>query len=522
MSKQKSWTLSGEWLQRVLDIMDCLGDANYNYYDYDLDEVRDPTAGTKRVTKFFAIRVEVEKRYRVRASEFIKKTIEGKEITGHPGEFYKVELGGKNKDNVNDLRIDMTVGNAPARRFHIIVKPNAAAGSGGGAAETAINESYQALYAAYAFRHLNGPINENQTINLQDLRDCYDKYCHVDVDFDELYFPDAGWQPSHIRGANRLWKEYGTNASGKDYHFYRGSGFDDGEIKQAFLRCKKNMGDSKTTFSSEDKWNPADIWIASRDFDPKELSKKESGKFVINNIDKLNKFLVDKYNSNDLFGISLKKIKDANPTFSKRNLDLWDTRIKNFDKYGFKNQNSTSNGGIEVHFKNKNEYPMDVYLYFHTGKYDKFQARNFAGDNKGSWQIELKGVGAAQGRVGGGQVAKILADAGERYPGLTNLNNTQMWSRCNKKHTNKNWRDSTTHLIEKLLKKYNAMGMYKVCSQNNAMIAQQSTSWRYAKLLSLMLLDCIAKSNQSDRLMQELYIYASSQSDKSGPHVKME
>jgi len=81
MSKQKSWTLSGEWLQRVLDIMDCLGDANYSYYDYDLDEVRDPTAGTKRVTKFFAIRVEVEKRYRVRASEFIKKTIEGKIIS---------------------------------------------------------------------------------------------------------------------------------------------------------------------------------------------------------------------------------------------------------------------------------------------------------------------------------------------------------------------------------------------------------------------------------------------------------
>ena len=514
MSKQQSWTLSGEWLQRVMDIMDCLGDENYNFYDYDLEQVRDPTVGNKRVVKFFAIRVEVEKRFRARASEFIKQTIEKKEITGYPGEFYKVELGGKNKDNVNDLRIDMTVGQL-TRRFHIIVKPNAAAGSGGGAAETAINECYQAVYAAYAFHHLNGPISENQTINLQDLKNVYDKYCHVDVDFEELYFPDAGWQPSHIRGANRLWDEYKSGASGKDYHFYRGSGFDDGEIKKAFLRCKKNMGDSTTTFSSEDKWNPADIWIASSSFDPKELDELKS-------IDRLNKFLIDKYNSKDLFGISLKKIQNAIPKFSKRNIESWDTRRSDFNKYGFTNQNSTSNGGIEVHFKNKNEYPMDVYLYFYTGKYDKFQARNFAGDNKGSWQIELKGAGAAQGRIGGGQVAKILSDAGERYPGLTNLNNTGMWARCNKNHTNKNWRDSTTHLIEKLLKKYKAMGLYKVCSQNNMEIAQQSTSWRYAKLLSLMLLDCIAKSNQSDRLMQDLYIYASSQSDKSGPHVKME
>ena len=97
-----------------------------------------------------------------------------------------------------------------------------------------------------------------------------------------------------------------------------------------------------------------------------------------------------------------------------------------------------------------------------------------------------------------------------------------MWARCNKNHTNKNWRDSTTHLIEKLLKKYKAMGLYKVCSQNNMEIAQQSTSWRYAKLLSLMLLDCIATSPKKDDLIRRLYIYASSQSDKSGPHVKME
>ena len=522
MANQKSWTLSGEWLQRVLDIQDCLGNADYTFYDYEITDLKDPTAGDKRITKFFAIRVEVEKRYRVTSSNFIKKTIEAKEITGYPGQFYTVELGGKNKDNVNDLRIDMTVGDR-TRRFIIVVKPNAAAGSGGGAEETAINESFQAVYAAYCFNKLGKPIKEGVSIKIQDLKEAYDKWCHVDVEWDELY-ADPKWVASHIRGANRLWNEYKTHAAAKKYHFYRGSGFDDGEIKRAFLRCKRKMGGSTTTFSSEDKWNPADIWIASKDFDPTKLDEKKKGKFVIQTIDQLNAFILDAYNSDDLFGISLKKIQNATPKFSKRNLSKadWETRKKDFKDYGFKNTNSMADGGIELHFKNKNEYPMDVYLYFSTGKFDKFQARNFAGSNKGSWQIELKGAGAAQGRVGGGQVAKILRDAGERYPGLTNLNNVGMWARCNKNNSNVQMSRSVTHLIEKLLKRYKAMGLHKKCAQNNAEIAQRNTSWRYAKLLSLMLLDCIAKSSQSDRLMQDLYIYASSQSDKSGAHVKME
>ena len=90
MANQKSWTLSGEWLQRVLDIQDCLGDADYTFYDYEITDLKDPTAGDKRITKFFAIRVEVEKKYRVASSNFIKKTIEAKEITGYPGQYYTV------------------------------------------------------------------------------------------------------------------------------------------------------------------------------------------------------------------------------------------------------------------------------------------------------------------------------------------------------------------------------------------------------------------------------------------------
>ena len=60
------------------------------------------------------------------------------------------------------------------------------------------------------------------------------------------------------------------------------------------------------------------------------------------------------------------------------------------------------------------------------------------------------------------------------------------------------------------------------CNDIISDLAELTTSYRYSKLLSLMLLDCIATSPNSADLIRRLYIYASSQSDKSGPHVKME
>ena len=49
---------------------------------------------------------------------------------------------------------------------------------------------------------------------------------------------------------------------------------------------------------------------------------------------------------------------------------------------------------------------MDVYLYYGEGNFDKFQARNFGGESKGDWKLELKGKSAAQGKIQG----KVLRD----------------------------------------------------------------------------------------------------------------
>ena len=246
------------------------------------------------------------------------------------------------------------------------------------------------------------------------------------------------WVTSSIRGANKLWDKLHT--SGKTYRFHRGKGIDDKEIKNAFARVR-----SQTPFSSEDKWNPADIWIVSNDFDETKLND-------IDTIDALNHFLLQEYNAHRLIGVSLKKITN-NASLSEKNKDQVDKANK-VAQYGLKDV-----GLIYKNDRGKDKHPMDMYLFFGTGTYDKFQARNFGGANSASFQLELKGASANQGRIGGGSVFKILDTLGVKYK---SFNNQTLWTQC------------------------------------------------------------APKSTQRATISQELYLYGASQSSKSGFYLKLE
>ncbi len=534
ISVENDITLSGVYAKAVLDIMDCLGDNDYNFYDSDFEVTKDPLLGNKRPTIYFKIRVEVDRNYRHRAADYIKAALDNKEKSWlSDGSKYEAIAGGANRDRLNQLSVSVnpTAEGQNERIIRIDIKPVAGGGSGGGAEETAINECNQALIAAYVFNEVQGHKlveSTNTLLSHEAMRDTYNTYCELDVSFDILsnYGLDLSWKVSHIRGANQLWEKFGrTHNASKRYKFYRGSGFDDGELKSAYTRCKKTMGNgpdgkaSTTRFSSEDKWNPADIWIASSTYNPKELDK-------CTNIDELNHHLLENYHSNDLFGVSLKKLKNENVKWDERNVhDFNQDPIEKVKGYKFLVKNAQGGYDLQFHSSdNKSPWPMDLYLYYGTKPYNKFQARNFGSSAKGSWQIELKGPGAAQGKIGGGVVAQLLKDSGVTYKGLTDLDNNAMWSRCNENHPNASTRDKVNHDIERLLKKYKAKDDRKKLECNDIIsdLAELTTAYRYSKLLGLMLLDCIATSPKKDDLIRRLYIYASSQSDKSGPHVKME
>lgn len=469
----KQPTITGEWQSALLKVMDSLGDENYSFFNIDVTKTADPEG---RASIYFAMKVIVPRSDRTRAASFIQESL--------------VKKGFAPQIKRNGNQLDIPVKN---KFIRIDIKP-VGGGSGAGAVETARNEAAQCLYCALAFNVYRGKIDENIPISEDALNQAFHTI-DVDVKHEDLLVLSPEWVTSSIRGANKLWDKFHT--SGKTYRFHRGKGIDDKEIKNAFSRVR-----SQTPFSSEDKWNPADIWIVSNDFDKSKLND-------IDTIDALNHFLLHEYDANRLIGVSLKKV-EGSANLSEKNKDQVDKANK-VANYGLKNV-----GLVYANQRGKDKNPMDLYLFFGTGTYDKFQARNFGGANSASFQLELKGASANQGRIGGGSVFKILDTLGVSYK---SFNNQTLWAQCAPKHAQ---RAKISEEIRDLLVDNGAAGLPKDTTQVVGEVARLGQSYRYSKLLGLRLLDAIKKSGKADEIMRELYLYGASQSKKSGFYLKLE
>ena len=163
---------------------------------------------------------------------------------------------------------------------------------------------------------------------------------------------------------------------------------------------------------------------------------------------------------------------------------------------------------------------MDVYLYYGSGQFEKFQARNFGGSSKGDWKLELKGKSAAQGKIQGAVVIELLKNAG-----FTNISQFKIPTWAESDPNARNAGDITTEIYN-LLKDYSAKNFDKTKkaeANNKAQIATQDKSWRYSKLAGLRFLDWLNKTcSDKDMAMKEIYLYASSQSDKSSVYYKLQ
>ena len=217
-------------------------------------------------------------------------------------------------------------------------------------------------------------------------------------------------------------------------------------------------------------------------------------------IDCLNNALQQLRADGQLVGISLKKI-EGSPKMTLKNADDAKTR-RNNEKAKFAKYDLTFDNG-----RRSDNHPMDVYLYYGEGNFEKFQARNFGGESKGDWKLELKGKSAAQGKIQG----KVLRDL------ISNIVSGSVpkeadWNKCTGNEYDKE--------IFDLLKKYNAKGF----NEETAMefIADAKQAWKYSKLSGLRLLDWMSNHNKKDQIMKEIYLYASSQSDKSSVYWKLQ
>ena len=454
-------------------VLGAMGGEDYSYYLFDFKGIaEDPT---KKVQ--IALKVFVPDSERQTAPLNVQSSLDGDDV---------VSIIRGAKSDTLDVSIDQKT------IIRLEFKPANKKGSGGGAAATKIQEAAQCVYAA--MRYYCGDV-ENFTID--DFKCGWEKTIAPGVKLEEIMALPKEWKDSSWEGA----KEIKNKINGDGWTFVRGDNVIEKEISEAFKRVK-----SQTNLSSEDKWNPADIWMVKTNKIGaiKTKLKKET------TINCLNNYLWQARADGDLVGISLKKIEGSPKMVLLNDIpakERKENEAAHYEKYDLVFDNKR---------KGDKQYPMDVYYYYGKGTFEKFQARNFGGPLKGDWKLELKGKSAAQGKIQGAVVRKLLDNAGFNVSKLTEPNFTA----C--KPGRGNGKDTITQDIYDLLNLFSATNFTPNPTTYN-IIADRPQAWRYSKLAGLRMLKWLKDLGkvEANRAMKEVYLYASSQSDKSSVYWKL-
>lgn len=472
---RRTQTIPNDIRERVLQVMDSLGGDDFAYYNIDPKSIK---VGTDRSKIRFYMKVLVDRSSRTSASSRTIAALRQKGLEPRV-------------DDTTPNRIDINAIPGDANKIiRLEIKPTGG-GSGAGARETARNEACQALYCA--LRWMGGGALNPKSISRDDLeeayKDCDLKMGATSLSLDFLLDSDTDWLHSHVKGANELHTKYGS----KDYTFHRGSSTVT-QIENVYKECNKASGGY---FSDINKWSPADIYFIHNDFDINTLKSCA-------NLDVLNTKMLELFDSKTLIGISLKKI-----TGTAHH------SVKNHAKHP-KNVDAISYKGYTSSFE-----AIDMYIKWGNGAKDQIQFRNTGGD-KLSWQGEIKGLSAAQGKVGGGVVDSILSSLGHSTLGLKTQHERL------KTATNPNNKTHSLGMTKKIFeycKTFNVTGFQ--AARKDAMmdkISHQNHSWRYSKYINFKLLSIIESMSPTEKteFVQALYFYAASQSKKSCVYAKVE
>ena len=389
--------------------------------------------------------------------------------------FDKVVVKSESSFAVTEIPIDDEEGKYKIRLIY--KRKGGGGGSGAGAALTKLSESAQCMYAALAWKTRGKLTNADVTCENFNERAVKSKTI-TDEKYEAMCneLPDD-WINSCLEGGKRLWQEYG----GGDYTFHRGSPMVN-EIEGHFKRIKRLEG----VRMDLNKWSPADIYLVRKDFNIGCLAKEKT-------ILGLNACMQRELTDKKLIGVSLKKI-------------TGNVRLKAMNQSGTAPE--VKYDGFEL-----SETSMDGYLKVKVGGSSaaKIQFRSFGGETSlTGWQGEVKGASANQGKISFGPINLIL-----RNHGVTQI-------KSNAAADAKRNDDSVATQIAKGMIELGALkGKVK---DHLLLIKSKSNKWRYSKLQVVQILSIIeslppAKQNQ---VMEDLFLYASSQSQYSAPYMKME
>lgn len=425
--------------------------------------------------------------------------------------FSQVISGTQSKPDADQFDVVIKYSGNKPQVIRILVKPFGG-GSGGGAAKTKVQEVGQALFLA--IRYMKGkdlkchPKNPKECLTTADYEAGMEFVDGPGVKIEEIQSLEQKWHDAFILGANKIAKE----VKGTGWEFVRGDNKVEAAISAAFNRAKQSKGAPE----NEDKWNPSDIWmVRGKDKVVAEIAKE-------NTIDCLNNFISQAFSATpiknkagkdvpprSLIGISLKKL---GPTARWQVMnEIGKTQLQKAGNVTFQQQKTlqelTAFSAMDIYF---------IYLPSGDKRQGSFQARNFGGDKTGQWQFELKGEYAAQGKIKGAVMRKLLTQAG-----FKNVPNEPNWNECKPEAPKA---EDITVEIYKLLNGLNPKPKGWITDSVKAKkeIRDKDTSWRFSKLAGLRFLKWLMTSSvDADQAMKEMYLYASSQTDKSSVYYKV-
>jgi hypothetical protein len=315
-----------------------------------------------------------------------------------------------------------------------------------------------------------------------------------------LITEDKKWAKSFTDVANAL----NANLKLKNKVFHRDTEW----TANLYLAWKQaNAAMEPKPFSTNiNKWNPADIWIVN----PKVVVPSD-----VADLNELNQWLIEQYKTNDVYGISLKKV-HGTANVSVHNLDP----IGDHLKIAMRELIVTKSGDIERLFTSQDTYmkyeamlPLSMYYSLvEAGASDQIQYRSFGG---GAIQGEIQGKRAAHGKIGFGSINAVLRTlTGESIADFVKVR--AMIS------TPEGKKNVVKHLIE--------MAEEVMQQKAKKTLVKEGMDWSNEKLISkyqavqlLYHVHNFRKKNKkkADQFLTSLFQYASSQTPLSSVFVKV-
>ena len=359
-------------------------------------------------------------------------------------------------------------------------------GSGAGAKATEMFESATAWMTALAYKHNGLPEDYSlQENDFDEVKSLVETTAPQDDVFKFLN-NNADWMLSCIKTANAL------NGSAKfknpKFHFYRGKNIV-GVVEKHFKKINKDEG---RPFSNLNKWTPADMYMCECDFDRKDITSTA-------NFADINAKMQQLIDTKKLIGVSLKGIGAGQASISK----------KNFIGGAAKQKRRFTGMRAKSLFNS-----MDVYFTASPGDIEvQFRATDTAGK---TWQGEVMGESAKHGKIGGGVLDNVLISALGESNGLfvkTGFTKTSAVA------------TAADRLDSKIFKLATDNKDIFETEENITLdaISKMPKKWKFAKYLGLVFADIMrtAGTNEANDVATKLYLYATSESDKSAPYIKV-